>query len=34
MFDFANKGLGAKCWGESLLAEWGRENTQLTFLLI
>jgi hypothetical protein len=33
MFDFANKGLGAKCWGESLLAQRCRESTQFTFLL-
>lgn len=33
MFAFTNKDLGAKCWGESLLAQKGRESTQLTFFL-
>jgi hypothetical protein len=36
-FDFTNKGLGVKCWGESLLGQRGRERhpddlpSQLTF---
>lgn len=33
MLNFSNKDLGAKCWGESLLAQRGclREVTKLTF---
>ena len=33
LFDFTNEDSGARCWGESLLAQRGRESTQLTFLL-
>ena len=33
MLNIANKDLGARCWGENLLAQRGRESTQLTFLL-
>ena len=32
-FNFTNEDSGARCWGESLLAQRGRESTQLTFLL-
>jgi hypothetical protein len=33
LFNFTNEDSGARCWGESLLAQRGRENFQLTFLL-
>ena len=33
LFNFTNEDSGARCWGESLLAQRGRESTQLTFLL-
>jgi hypothetical protein len=32
-FNFASEDSGARCWDESLLAQRGRESTQLTFLL-
>ena len=31
-FDFSNDDSGARCWGEGLLAQRGRESTQMTFL--
>jgi hypothetical protein len=33
LFDFTNEDSGARSWGENLLAQRGRESTQLTFLL-
>jgi hypothetical protein len=33
MFNFTNEDSGVRCWGESLLAQRGRESTQLTFRL-
>jgi hypothetical protein len=30
-FDFPNEDSGARCWGESLVAQRGRESTQVTF---
>ena len=33
LFNFTNKDSGARCWGESLLAQRGRGSIQLTFLL-
>jgi hypothetical protein len=32
-FDFTNEISGARCWGEYLLDQRGRENTQQAFLL-
>jgi hypothetical protein len=32
-FNFANKDSGARCWARSLLAQRGRESTQMIFLL-
>jgi hypothetical protein len=33
LFDFTNEDSGARCWGESQIAQRGRESTQLTFFL-
>jgi hypothetical protein len=33
MFDFTSKDLGAKCWGENLLAQSMKESTQVTVFL-
>lgn len=32
LFGVTIEDLGARCWGESLLAQRGTESTQLTFL--
>jgi hypothetical protein len=33
LLNFTNEDSGARCWGESLLAQRGKESTQLPFLL-